>query len=149
MGLRFRPSSWPTPARGQGVSECPAAEFSVGRQGGALCCSDATSPSLFRVCCPGCQPFYREVMVYVPGGASVVALAALAILVLWTALMRRKRMAADPNPSPSDSQAHGSSSIQRSEGRVGSINREYCIVFPWQQYQVRIGMFAEAACRHI
>lgn len=62
----------------------------------------------------------------------MLALAALAILVLWTALMRRrKRMAADPNPLPSDSQVDGSPSIQRSEGRSGSINREYCIVFPW------------------
>ena len=39
------------------------------------------SPPLHRrVCCAGCSGYYRHALVYVPGGASVLALIGLAIL---------------------------------------------------------------------
>lgn len=36
--------------------------------------------SLYRVCCAGCSGYYRHALVYVPGGASMLALVGLAIL---------------------------------------------------------------------
>lgn len=71
-----------------------------------------------RVCCAGCAPYYREVLVYVPGGASMLALAGLAVLVLWTALAKWRKT--KPSPMLTESQVNSGSSIQCSDSTVNS-----------------------------
>ena len=45
--------------------------------------------SLCSVCCPACSAFYHKVLVYVPGGATVIACITLAILVLYRHVLRK------------------------------------------------------------
>lgn len=54
----------------------------------------------------------------------MLALAALAVLVLWTTLARRRTRMTKPPLLLNGSQASTSPSIQRSDGKVGSANSE-------------------------
>ena len=56
--------------------------------------SSLTSPSLsllllLSACCTACAPYYRGVLTYVTGGASVVAFIGLAVIVIMTIMKRR------------------------------------------------------------
>ena len=62
------------------------------------CITHSSSPSpsplplsllLLSACCTACAPYYRGVLTYVTGGASVVAFIGLAIIVIMTIMKRR------------------------------------------------------------
>lgn len=56
----------------------------------------ALHPCKNQVCCPACASYYRLVLVSVPGGASLVALAALVFLII--VVYRRNRQCRDVAP---------------------------------------------------
>ena len=49
-------------------------------------------PTLISVCCAGCAPYYRNVLTYVPGGASIIALLALVVVVTMVQIKKRRGM---------------------------------------------------------
>lgn len=64
-------------------------------------------------CCPACEPYYRNVQVFIPGGALVIGFIALLILIPQNIGHREKAVSVKvmENPVRSDSRASGSEHI--------------------------------------